>query len=159
MTDTRSFLGDPDSWDKVKIQLTALQALWGGWIISASGSGEAEIQHISPIDRQQRYRLALAAGEVRSLIEASIENDLLNLPSPSRPGHPDETMVQLTLVNAAGVARSSEKWAGDRLPAFDAVSGPMFALIERIRLLEPDYAGPFEWPSTGKTPPATNQGE
>ncbi|HTX92566.1 MAG TPA: hypothetical protein VMC09_15240 [Anaerolineales bacterium] len=146
MNATRLFLGEPASRDNIQVQLTSLQGLWGGWCISISGSREAVIQHVSPRLHEERYKLALSEAEFQALLEACIENDLLTVPTPERPGHPDETMIQLTLVNAEGKKQTVGKWAGDRVERFEAVSRQLFGLTTRTGGLAPFYTGPFRWP-------------
>ena len=146
MTTTLSLLGDPAGWKDAQIHLSALQALWGGWQVFLSGDGTAVVRHVSPVRREQRYKLTLTPDEVHTLFAACVENDLLSIPALQRPGHPDETMLELTLVNGRGERRTVKKWAGERQAAFETVSRPLFALTARLQEMIPFYTGPFEWP-------------
>jgi hypothetical protein len=146
MNATRLFLGDPAGWKDVQIHLSALQALWGGWLVLVSGDREAIVRHISPVTQEQRFRLALTEADFWAIPEACLENDLLSVPGPTRPGHPDETMIEITLVNAIGETAVAQKWAGDKVASFDAVSRLLFALTARTETLQPVYRGPFQWP-------------
>jgi hypothetical protein len=148
MNITLPFLGVPARWKDAQIHLSALQGLWGGWQVFVGGNGEAVVRRVSPLTREQRYKLLLNETELHSLFEACIENDLLAVPRPQRPGIPDEVMVQLTLVNAEGEYRTVSKWARDVLPEFEAVSRPLFALTTRTKDMIPFYTGPFEWPTS-----------
>jgi hypothetical protein len=159
MSATRHFLGDPAGWEDVQIHLASLQGLWGGWRIFVFGSLDAIVQRISPATREQRYRLGLSEDEFRLLLEACIENDLLSVPPPQRPGHPDETMLQITLVNPAGESRTGEKWAGDKLEPFDLVFRRIFSLTDRTKDLLPFYTGPFDWSVSPLSPPPDRPGE
>ena len=143
---TQSFLGNPASWKAARLQLTSLQALWGGWVVTALGNGEAIVQHVSHVRLERRYRFDLGQVEVTALFEACVGHDLLALPGPQRPGVPDEIRMGLTLVNPQGEARTVTKWAGDRQEAFEAVMRPLFALTARTEKLEPFLTGPFDWP-------------
>ena len=146
MNATRHFLGDPAGWKDVHIHLSALQGLWGGWQVFVFGSQDVVVQRVSPVRREQRFKLMLTEAEFQLLIETCIESDLLSVPPPLRPGHPDETQIQIVLVNGQGEDRTASKWAGDRLEAFDAVSRQLFALTVRTKDMLPFYSGPFDWP-------------
>jgi hypothetical protein len=145
MNATRQFLGNPKSWKDVQIHLSSLQGLWGGWRVFVFGSRDAVVQRISPVMREQRYKLMLTDIEFQSLFEACIENDLLSIPPPQRPGHPDETQIQIMLVNSKGENKTVSKWAGDMLAAFDSISRQLFALTTRTKDMLPFYTGPFDW--------------
>jgi hypothetical protein len=151
MNITRSFLGDPAGWKDVQIHLSALQMLWGGWQVFVSGDGTAVVRRVSPVRREQRYKLALTSAEAQSLLESCVEKDLLSVPPPRRAGHPDETMIEITLVNPCGETRTVTKWAGEVLPAFDSTSRLLFALTTRTQELLPFYTGPFEWPAASNS--------
>jgi hypothetical protein len=142
---TRLFLGDPSGWKDVKIHLTSLQGLWGGWHILVCGSGEVIIQHVSPAMHEERFKLDLGETEFRSLLETCIQNDLLSIQPLRSMGHPDEIMLQITLINAQGESRNASKWAGDAHPAFDKVYRQIFILTNQTHNIAPFHTGPFDW--------------
>jgi hypothetical protein len=144
-TSTRIFIGNPSDWKDVKIHLTSLQGLWGGWHILIDGNREVIIQHVSPAMREERFKLNLGEAEFQSLLEACIQNDVLSIQPSRRMGHPDETMLQITLINAQGESRTASKWAGDSHPNFDPVYKQIFTLTNRIQDMQPFHSGPFDW--------------
>ena len=153
MNATERFLGEPAGWKNARLRLVSLQALWGGWVISLSGNGDCLVQQISPVRQERRYRLALTETEAHSILDAGVRSDVLSLPAPARAGVPDETLLQLSLVNPAGEACTVCKWAGDRSEAFEAASRPLFALTRRTESMQPEFTGLFEWPAA---PPGGN---
>lgn len=159
MNATRPFLGNLAGWTDAQIHLAALQGLWGGWRIFVFGSLDAIVQRVTPARREQRYRLALTEAEFQAVLDACIENDLLSIPKPQRPGHPDETMLQLTLVSPAGESRLVEKWAGDELERFDIVFRRIFSLADRTKNMLPFYTGPFDWSVSPLSPPPDQAGK
>ena len=142
---TRLFLGNPSGWKDVKIHLTSLQGLWGGWHILVCGSGEVIIQHVSPSMHEERFRLELSEAEFRLLLEACIQNDLLSIQPLRSMGRPEEIMLQITLINAQGESRTASKWAGDSLAAFDTVYRQIFILTYQTNNMHPFLTGPFDW--------------
>lgn len=151
MNATRQFLGEPAGWKDVLLHLSSMQGLWGGWLITIAGSREVVIQRVSPPTREARYKLELTEEEFVSLVQTCIDRNLLTVPAPQRPGHPDETMLEITLVNPQNESRSVTKWAGDNHPEFDPVFKQIFALTNRTHDQLPFYTGPFDW-SISKTP-------
>jgi hypothetical protein len=148
MNTTRQFLGDPKGWKDILIHLSSMQGLWGGWLITISGSLDVVIQRVSPSTREARYKFVLSGEEFTALVKTCIDHDLLAVAKPERPGHPDETMLQVTLVNPSMETRTFTKWAGDSHPAFDPVYKQIFALSNRIHDMLPFYTGPFDWPAS-----------
>lgn len=158
MNATRSFLGNPAGWKDAQVHLSALQGLWGGWQVFVSGGGVTVVRRVSPVTREQRYKLTLTGAEIQSLLETCVENDLLVVPLPQRPGHPDETMIEITLVNNRGENLTVKKWAGDTLAAFDAPSRLLFALTTQTHDMIPFYTGPFQWPVSSDQPARPSEG-
>jgi hypothetical protein len=158
MNATGLFLGYSTDWKDVQVHLSALQGLWGGWQVFVSGGGVTVIRRVSPVKREQRYKLTLTGAEVQSLLETCVENDLLAVPLPLRPGRPDETMIEITLVNKRGENRTVKKWAGEPLAAFDAPSRLLFALTTRAHDMIPFYTGPFEWNVSSDQPANPSEG-
>ena len=158
MNTTHSFLGDPAGWKDAQVHLSALQGLWGGWQVFVSGGGVTVVRRVSPVTREQRYKLTLTGAEVQSLLETCVENNLLAIPQPQRPSHPDETMIEITLVNKRGKNRTVKKWAGDTLAAFDAPSRLLFALTTRTHSMIPFYTGPFRWHDSSDYPDNPSEG-
>ena len=145
MNTTGLFLGDPANWKDVQVHLSAMQALFGGWRVYVFGNRDAIVQRVSPVTQEKRYRLTFTESEFQSLLKTCIENDLLTVEPSKRPGHPDETMIQITLVNSKKESQTASKWAGDKRPEFDSVSRILFELTERTRNMTPFHTGPFDW--------------
>jgi hypothetical protein len=145
MNATQLFLGDPAYWKAVQVYLSAMQALFGGWNVYVFGDREAIVQRVSPITQEKRFRVTLTEAGFRSLLDTAIANDLLTIQPPSRPGHPDEPMIQITLVNSQKESRMVSKWAGDKHEKFDAVSRLLFELTTRTQNLTPYHSGPYDW--------------
>jgi hypothetical protein len=145
MNSTQQFLGDPAHWKDAQVHLSAMQALFGGWRVYVFGNRDAIAQHVSPVTQEKRYRLTFTETELKSLLNTCIENDLLTVEPSKRPGHPDETMIQITLINPQKESRTASKWAGDQHAAFDAVSRILFELTTRTLELTPYHTGPFDW--------------
>jgi len=61
----------------------------------------------------------------------------ITIPPPSYPGYPDETMTKITLVNSRKENWTVNKWTGDKLAEFDAVSRIQFALTVRTQNMLP----------------------
>jgi hypothetical protein len=145
MNATGKFLGDPVNWKDAQVHLYAMQALFGGWRVYVFGNRDAIVQHVSPVTQEKRYRLQFTDEEFQSLLTACIENDLLAVEPSKRPGHPDETMIQITLINPQKESRTASKWAGDVNPAFDVVSRVLFELTTRTKDTTPYHTGKFDW--------------
>ena len=146
MNATRSFLGDPTNWKDVQVHLSALEAVRGGWQVFVSSDGTAVIRRVSPTRREQRYKILVGEDELLTLFSACLDQDLLAIPKPARPGHPEETLIEITLVNQRGEFRKVSKWAGDAHPAFDSVLRQLFSLTTRVQEVVPFYTGPFQGP-------------
>ena len=151
MNATRQFLGDPAGWKDVRLHLSSMQGLWGGWLITVSGSLEVLIRRVSPATWEARYRFNFDEAEFTAIAQTCIEHNLLTVPAPARPGHPDETMLELTLVNQQGKSQTAHKWAGDHHPDFDAVYRAIFSLTEQIQNATPFHSGPFDWSISSST--------
>jgi hypothetical protein len=145
MYTTQQFLGDPANWKDVQIHLSAMQGLFGGWRVYVFGNRDAIVQRVSPVTQEKRYRLKFTEIEFQSLLKTCIENDLLTVEPSKRPGHPDETMIQITLINPQKESRTSSKWAGDKHAEFDAVARILFELTTRSLDMTPYHTGPFDW--------------
>lgn len=145
MNATRQFLGKPENWKDVQLHLSSLQGLWGGWCIFVFGNRDAVIQHVAPAMREERFRVTLTDDEFTAMIQTCIKHDLLAVPAPQRPGNPDETMLEVTLINPQLESLTARKWAGDSHPDFDPVYKQIFALTNRIQKLVPFYTGIFDW--------------
>jgi hypothetical protein len=145
MNATQLFLGNSSDWKDAQIHLSAMQALFGGWRVYVFGDRDAIVQRVSPVTQEQRFRLTFTEKEFQSLLEACIANNLLTVQPSNRPGHPDETMIQIALVNHRKESRTASKWAGDKHTEFDAVSRLLFELTARTRDMKPYHTGPFDW--------------
>ena len=145
MNTTRQFLGEPMNWKDVQVHLSAMQALFGGWRVYVFGDRDAIVQRVSPITQEKRYRLQFTNAEFQSLLKACSENDLLAVEPSKRPGYPDETMIQITLINSQKESRTASKWAGDKHITFDLVARLLFELTTRTKDITPYYTGLFDW--------------
>jgi hypothetical protein len=153
MNTTQLFLGNPANWKDVQVHLSAMQALFGGWRVYVFGDRDTIIQRVSPVTQEQRFRLTFTENDFQSLLEACIENDLLTVEPFKRPGHPDETMIQITLINPRKESQTANKWAGDKLAEFDTISRILFELTARTRDMIPYHTGPFDWSVSPIDPP------
>jgi hypothetical protein len=144
MNATQAFLGDPDEWTHIRVELRDVHGLWGGRNCYVAGSGRVVVQLLPVPQHEERFVLSVPLTEIIQLLIAAIEADLVTITFPLRLITPDEACPVITLVNAAGEARRVHKWAGDAHPGFERVYQLLLGLAERARQGDRLYQGPFD---------------
>ena len=143
MNQTEQFLGEPTEWPTAALQLHALQGLWGGRIITVSGSGQVVVRLVGRGMWEQRYEWWLDAAATHTLFSLFIHHDFAALSLPTRPGIPDETLSQLSLTNSQGKIIIQAQWQNDSHPIFDTLTAALLKLEAQTETLSPVYAGPY----------------
>jgi len=143
MNQTEQFLGEQTKWPAAALQLHALQGLWGGRIITVSGSGQVMARLVGQGMWEQRYEWQMAAAATQTLFALFIHYDFAALSLPSRLGLPNETLIQLSLINSQGKIITQAQWQDDSHPIFDTLSAAILKLESHTQMLEPVYAGPY----------------
>jgi hypothetical protein len=144
MNATQAFLGDPEEWTDVRVELRDVHGLWGGRNCYVWGSGRVVVQWLPVPQHEERYAFTVPLAEVVHLLVAAIEADLVTVTFPPRPITPDEACPVITLINAAGEVRRVHKWANDAHPGFERVYQLLLGLAERARQGDRLYQGPFD---------------
>lgn len=115
--ETKEFLGDESTWDKIQIELKDVQGLYGGRNMFISGSGEVVVEIVKPNPPKSllthKYQFMLSDSEINRLINMFIEKDFLTIIVSNRKGIPDESKPEIKLKNANGEGHSVAIWAGD----------------------------------------------
>ena len=144
MNATQAFLGDPEEWTYVRVELRDVHGLWGGRNCYVWGSGRVVVQVLAAPQQEERYTLTVPLTEVVHLLVAAIEADLVSITFPQRPITPDEACPAITIINAAGAARRVHKWANDAHPGFERVYRLLLALAARAPQGDRLYQGPYD---------------
>ncbi|MEI2613260.1 MAG: hypothetical protein V9G20_31885 [Candidatus Promineifilaceae bacterium] len=143
MNQTEQFLGQQTEWPAAALQLHALQGLWGGRIITVSGTGQVVARLVGRGMWERRYVWQMDAAATQTLFALFIHHDFAALSLPLRPGIPDETLIQLSLTNSQGTIITYAQWQTDSHPIFDTLSTALLKLESQTETLEPVYAGPY----------------
>ncbi|MBP7998830.1 MAG: hypothetical protein KA314_13210 [Chloroflexi bacterium] len=143
MNQTEQFLGQQTEWPAAALQLHALQGLWGGRIITVSGTGQVVARLVGRGMWERRYVWQMDAAATQTLFALFIHHDFAALSLPLRPGIPDETLIQLSLTNSQGTIITHAQWQTDSHPIFDTLSTALLKLESQTETLEPVYAGPY----------------
>ncbi len=143
MNQTEQFLGQQTEWPAAALQLHALQGLWGGRIITVSGTGQVVARLVGRGMWERRYVWQMDAAATQTLFALFIHPDFAALSLPLRPGIPDETLIQLSLTNSQGTIITYAQWQTDSHPIFDTLSTALLKLESQTETLEPVYAGPY----------------
>lgn len=143
MNQTEQFLGQQTEWPAAALQLHALQGLWGGRIITVSGTGQVVARLVGRGMWERQYVWQMDAAATQTLFALFIHHDFAALSLPLRPGIPDETLIQLSLTNSQGTIITHAQWQTDSHPIFDTLSTALLKLESQTETLEPVYAGPY----------------
>ncbi len=143
MNQTEKFLGQPVKCPAAALQLHALQGLWGGQIVTVSGSGQVVARLIGRGMWEQRYEWQMDAAAAQTLFALFIHQNFAALFLTLRPGLPDETLSQLSLTNSQGTIITHTQWQNDSHPIFDTLSAAILKLESQTETLSPVYAGPY----------------
>jgi len=129
---TAKFLGPDADWPKCSIQLRDVHPLHGGVDIDLQGDGACLIRIVGlpPKRRETKTSLQLTQEQAQAFRTLCIQNDLIGLKIPVRPGIPDEKQPSLILKNAAGQAFQISKWSGDKEPRFDDLRKALYAIAK-----------------------------
>jgi hypothetical protein len=144
MNATETFLGDPEGWTQLRIELHDVHGLWGGRTCFVLGDGRVVAQVASPAQYEDRYAAAVAPGGVVRLVMALIEADFVTITFPLRSLLPDEAYPTILVFNPAGECRRVFKRAGDTHAGFDRVYQLLCEFADRAQQGERLYQGPFD---------------
>ena len=144
MNATEAFVGDPQGWARLRLELHDVHGLWGGRTCFVWGTGRVVAQ-IAPLPQHEdRYATTVPPEVIVRLVMTLIEADFVSLRFPQRPRQPDEACPGVLVVNPAGERRQVRKWASDPHAGFEAVYQALCKLADQARLGECLYQGPFE---------------
>jgi len=143
LNETTRFLGDPAGWAKAQFHLDDWHGLWGGRRFFLSGRGPVVVQCVPPAQHESCYALTLPPAEAAALFFLAGQQDLLAVTFPARPLVPDETQSRLTLINAAGEARTVVKNGRDRHAGWAALYTTVLDVERRAQQTAALYTGPF----------------
>lgn len=142
---TAEFLGPEDGWARARLELRDVHGLWGGRDVRVDGAGRVIVRVVDPTGQEERYEATVPADEAKGLLRAAADADVLNVEVPQRRGAPDEARPRLVVVSGRGLDRSTSKWAGDAVPAFDGVQKALVALADRVvGQAKPTLAGRYD---------------
>jgi hypothetical protein len=140
----------------VKIELSDIQPIFGGRLISIDGgSGYLFLQIVRAGKQgleQKNYALALERDEVDKIVGVFIENDFLSLKDTEKKGMPDQATPTIILENSMGKVHSVWNWAppiktGDETvdERFHAIYNAILRLeIKAQETIEPIHTGPYK---------------
>ena len=144
MNATEAFLGEPEDWIHIRVELHDVHGLWGGRACYVWGTGQV-LARVAPVPQHEdRYAVTLAPEDVVRLVMALIETDFVTLTFPERPGLPDEARPTIVIGNGADEVRRVEKWANDAHPGFHRVYALLCGLVVQAQQGERVYQGPFD---------------
>jgi hypothetical protein len=144
MNATEAFLGEPEHWTRVRVELHDVHGLWGGQACFVWGTGRVVAQLAAVTQHEDRYAVTVPPGDIVRLVMALIETDFITLTFPARSLLPDEASPTITVINPAGQSARVSKPARDVHPGFDLVYQHLRQLVERARLGECLYQGPYD---------------
>ena len=112
---TRAFLGAETGWDEIRMELKDIQGPFGGRDVTVSGTGRASVRVLRPGSghsalEEKVYKIRLAHGAVKALVEAFIVNNFLALVLPDETMEPDTGRPVITLVNGKGQSHTLAGW-------------------------------------------------
>lgn len=135
---TAKFIGPDADWAKCSIQLRDVHPLHGGVDIDLQGDGACLIRIVGlpPKRRETKTSLQLTQEQAQAFRTLCIQNDLIGLKIPVRPGIPDEGRPGIVLKNAAGQTFQISKWSGDKEPRFDDLGKALYAIVKETIVKE-----------------------
>lgn len=122
---TDAFLGRSEEREKAVIQFSDLNGLHGGIVIVLTGAGTVMVQHVSPEGEphglwEKRYVFTVSPGRTGDILNGIVDNDVLTVELPDRPGVPDETRIHFSMTNGENKVFTLETWeASSLLPGQD----------------------------------------
>lgn len=144
MNATEAFLGKPDGWTRIRVELRDVHGLWGGQTCFVWGTGRVVAQIASAPQHEDRYAATVAPGEIVRLVMALIETDFVSITFPVRSGVPDEASPTVIVSSPAGERRQVRKWASDQHAGFDSVYQLLRQFVSQAQLGDRLYQGPFD---------------
>lgn len=141
---TQGFLGEPEDWTHVRVELHDVHGLWGGRACYVWGTGQV-VARVAPVPQsEERYVHTLPPGDIVRLVMALIETDFVTLTFPERLGLPDEARPTIVVCNSAGAVRRVSKWANEAHAGFQQVYALLCGFVAQAQQGERIYQGPFE---------------
>ncbi|MCK5312172.1 MAG: hypothetical protein KAJ62_08680 [Desulfobacteraceae bacterium] len=114
LTPTQEFIyGNSSNWDGVKIELSDIQALFGGRNILIDGSGYIFVQSVRPKQQgleQKNYTFVLEKNEIKKILQTFIEQDFISLKDSREMAPPDQADPEIILTNSLGHKHSVTSW-------------------------------------------------
>ncbi len=139
--ETTRFLGAEADLALARLELKDVHGLWGGSHVAVAASGSVCVRIVDKTGEERRFVFTIDKKDALALVKLACEQDVLGLKPADRAGVPDEARPQLVLENALGVARSSFRWANDKVPAFEKVEQALRALEKKTEKLDPVFRG------------------
>lgn len=137
LTLTQKFLyGTSPDWSGIKIELSDIQALFGGRHIWIDGSGHVFIQSVRPKQQgleQKNFALALEKKEMEKIVKTFIEQDFISLSDSKEMAPPDQAAPEIILTNSLDQQHSVTNW-DPLLPGEDKTTGNRFHTVYQIIL-------------------------
>jgi hypothetical protein len=145
MNATQAFVGEPETWTYLRVELHDIHPLWGGQACYVWGTGRVVAQIADVTQHEDRYTTLVPPGEIVKLVMALIEADFvaLTIPMP-RALVPDEACTGIHLINQAGAQARVVKCGRQAHTGFDTLSQLLRQLAERARRGECLYQGPYD---------------
>jgi hypothetical protein len=145
MNATEAFVGEPETWTYLRVELYDVHALWGGLNCFVWGSGRVVAQIAAVTQHEDRFAAIVPPGEIVRLVMALIETDFVSITFPM-PGAlvPDETCTAIHLINPAGEQARVVRCGHQAHTGFDALYQLLRQLAERARQGECLYQGPYD---------------
>jgi len=144
---------EPEKKKKItysKVALYNAHGLWGGCNFYIEDSGKILIQNVRQAKKgeaglqDERYSFKLDKKKLQELYDLITKNKLKDLEIKKRMGRPDEMKPKIQVIAKNGSFTKS-KWAGDKVPRFDAVFTWILSLKKNIKDLKPEKTVPYDY--------------
>ena len=109
--------------------------------IALAASGSACVRLVDKTQDERRFVFTIERKDALALVQLAVDQDLVALKTPERPGVPDEGRPQLVLENALGQTRIVARWQNDKVPAFQKIEDALRALEKKCEKLDPVFRG------------------
>ncbi|MFH0725746.1 MAG: hypothetical protein V2B19_05255 [Pseudomonadota bacterium] len=131
--DTLDFLGFPDDWKAVRMELRDVQPLFGGRDILLTGTGNIFVRTVRPGAKglaEKIHRLPQDPEARRRILHACILHDIIGLHFPPDTTPPDHGRPEIILINARGRQFALRGW-DPPLPGMDPLIVTRFNAVYR----------------------------
>lgn len=140
---TSKFFGERSGWRKSTIELSDVQAMYGGMTVKINGDGTTTMSIYKPANQNgyrfkvEDYRFQINTLDFDDMVQRFIDNDFLSIEIQNRAGIPDETKVIISVTNASGQKFSISKWHDIRNKWFDRLYDSLSMLQNQTENYKP----------------------